>query len=77
MQFLLYFEKYIISVRNSRSSRYASCEHFVSRDFCISFYGEGEIIGRAIAPPTLPELAPMLSINVFVLTMFYCILTML
>ena len=26
-----------------------------SLDFCISFYGDGEFIGRAIAPPILPE----------------------
>ena len=27
--------------------------------FCTSFYGESKIIGRAIAPPTLPEPTPM------------------
>ena len=28
--------------------------------FCTSFYGESRIIGRAIAPRTLPEPTPML-----------------
>lgn len=32
-----------------------------SFDLCTWFYSEGEIIDGARAPPTLPELAPMLN----------------